>query len=154
MGELMPLLNYTTKISAIKTANQIVEILAKHRATSVMMDYDGQGAVTGIKWRIESNNDSLGFALPVNVDAVFQVMTKQRISLTDAVKRRAQSERTAWRNIKDWVEAQMALIETGQAPLEQIFLPYMLNDAGETFYHALAETGFKALPAAGEEWSK
>lgn len=144
----MPLLNYTTKIPAIKTANQIVEILAKHRASSVMMDYDGQGTVTGIKWRVESKNGSLGFALPVNVDAVFQVMTKQRINLTDAVKRRAQSERTAWRNIKDWVEAQMALLETGQAPLEQIFLPYMLNDAGDTLYHVLAESGFKALPAA------
>ncbi len=144
----MPLLNYTTKIEAAKTASQIVEILATHRATNIMLDYDGLGSVTGIKWRVDTGGESLGFALPVNVEAVFQVMTKQRISLTDAGKRRAQSERTAWRNIKDWVEAQMALLETGQAPLEQIFLPYMLNDAGETLYHVLAENGFKALPAA------
>jgi len=142
----MPLLNYTTKIAADKTAAEIVSILAKHRATNIMMDYDGAGTITGIKWRVDSEHGPLGFSLPVNVDAVFQVMTKQRVHLTDSDRRRAQSERTAWRNIKDWVEAQMALLESGQAPLEQIFLPYMLS-GDQTLYQVMLADKFRALPA-------
>lgn len=143
----MPLLNYTTKIEAAKTARQIVDILAKHRATNIMMDYDGRGNVTGLKWRVDRDPAPVAFALPVNVEAVYQILTKQRVNLNDGGRRRKQAERTAWRNIKDWVEAQMALLESGQAEIEQIFLPYMLI-GDQTVYEAIAEGGFKALPAA------
>ena len=145
----MPLLNYTTTIKVEKTASEIVGILAKHRATNIMMDYDGTGNVTGIKWRVDADQGPLGFQLPVNIEAVFQVMTKQGILRSDNQKRRAQAERTAWRILKDWVEAQMALLETNMVQLEEIFLPYMLTGE-QTLYQVLAAGGFKALPQPRE----
>lgn len=147
----MPLLNYTTKIEAVKTAAEIVTILAKHRAVNIMMDYDGAAKVTGIKWRVETEQGPLGFQLPVNVDAVFGVMSKQRILNNNSHLRRLQSERTAWRILKDWIEAQMALLETDMVKMEEIFLPYMLS-GDKTFYQVMLADGFRAaaLPAGIE----
>ena len=47
-----------------------------------------------------------------------------------------QAERVAWRIVKDWVEAQMAILESEMVKLDEIFLPYMVNDAGQTLYEA------------------
>ena len=52
----------------------------------------------------------------------------------------------AWRIIKDWVEAQMALLATGMVDLEEIFLPYMLS-GDRTLYQELMTRGFRALPS-------
>jgi hypothetical protein len=42
----------------------------------------------------------------------------------------------AWRIIKDWVEAQMAILESQMVQMEEIFLPYMVNRQGQTFFEA------------------
>ena len=142
----MPILDYTTTIAAEKTASQIVAILARHGATNVMMDYE-DGKVAGIAWRIDREPESVSFRLPVNIPAVYSVLTNQRVLRTDPLKRREQAERTGWRILKNWIDAQMALLETEQVELEQIFLPYMLSD-GATLYEVLAERDFRNLPVA------
>ena len=53
-----------------------------------------------------------------------------------------QAYRVAWRNILDWVEAQMALLEIEMAKIEEIFLPYMVNSTGETFFERMEQRGF------------
>lgn len=47
-----------------------------------------------------------------------------------------QSERVAWRIIKDWVETQMAILESEMVQMDEIFLPYMLNSKGQTVFEA------------------
>ena len=42
-----------------------------------------------------------------------------------------QAYRVAWRNILDWVQAQMALLEIGMAKMEEVFLPYMQQTTSE-----------------------
>ena len=64
--------------------------------------------------------------------------------MTAAEARRQQAIRTSWRILKDWVEAQMALLETGMVTMDEIFLPYMLS-GGQTFYQALVAGEFEAL---------
>ena len=49
-------------------------------------------------------------------------------------KTTVQADRVAWRILKDWVEAQLALIATQMVSLDQIMLPYMLMDEGLTVY--------------------
>lgn len=142
----MRLLNYTTNISADQTAAEIVGILARHGATNIMMDY-AQGKITGIAWRIDREPTPISFRILVNIPAVYTVMTAQGILKTNLTKRREQAERTGWRILKDWIEAQMALLETEMVQLEEIFLPYML--VGEkTLYQVMANQNFKALQAA------
>ena len=140
----MPLLNYTTKVPAEKTAAEIMSMLAKKGATQVMMDYGLGGQPVGLKWRVNTAYGPLGFALPINSEAVAEVFIRQGVLTTNIQSRKEQAERTAWRIVKEWVGAQMALIETEMVSMEEVFLPYMLTD-GRTVYEALSEGHFKAL---------
>lgn len=44
------------------------------------------------------------------------------------------AERVAWRILRDWVMAQMAILETEMVAIDQIMLPYMVDDQGHTVY--------------------
>ena len=44
----------------------------------------------------------------------------------------------SWRIIKDWVEAQMALIETRMVTSAQVFLPDAVTKDGQTVYEYIA----------------
>lgn len=47
-----------------------------------------------------------------------------------------------WRIVKDWIEAQCALIEIGMATVEVVFMPYLIvNSSGETLAHKILEGG-------------
>lgn len=72
-----------------------------------------------------------GIRLPANVDAVQKVLTRQKVKCD-----REQAERVAWRIVKDWVEAQMAILESEMVQMDEIFLPYMVNDRGQTVFAA------------------
>lgn len=70
--------------------------------------------------------------MPVNYDAVYEVLTEEgRIFKGDAERRKEQARRVAWRILKDWIEAQIALLESGMVEMEEIFLPYMLAGADD-----------------------
>lgn len=141
----MPILNYTTKVPADKTASEIMAMLAAHGARQVMMDFGDDHQPVALKWRLETGGDSLAFSLPINVDKVFEVLTRQRVLTNSPDRRREQAQRTAWRIVKEWVGAQLALIETEMVSMDEVFLPYML--AGErTLYQVLVENRFRALP--------
>lgn len=63
--------------------------------------------------------------------AVMAVLHKQKVKCD-----REQAERVAWRIVKDWVEAQMAILESEMVHMDEIFLPYMVNNSGQTFFQA------------------
>lgn len=126
----MAIKNYTTKIDAYTSIGEIQGALAKHGARKIMIDYDESGIPIGIAFAIEMNGSTQGFMLPANVDGVLAVFKKQKVK-TD----RAQAERTAWRNVRDWIMAQMAFIESGNVEMDEIFLPY-LSDGNKTLYQA------------------
>ncbi len=50
--------------------------------------------------------------------------------------------RVGWRILKDWVRAQMAILETEMVEIEQIFLPYMEAKDGRTLYETMIDKGF------------
>lgn len=47
--------------------------------------------------------------------------------------------------MKDWLEAQLALVRAGMADVEQVFLPYAQNERGETVFDTLRESRFHGL---------
>ena len=52
-----------------------------------------------------------------------------------------QAEKVAWRILKDWVDAQMALIEIEMVKMEEVFLPYtIIDNFGTTVYERLEQT--------------
>lgn len=126
----MPLKNYTTKIDCYASIGEIQAALAKHGARKIMIDYDESGQPEGIAFAIQSGNTGQMFILPANVDGVMAVFEKQKVKAD-----REQAERTAWRNVRDWIMAQMAFIESGNVQMDEIFLPY-LTDGKKTLYEA------------------
>ena len=146
----MPLLNYTTKIPAEQTAAEIMFILVKKGATEILTHYGPAGMATGLKWRMKTANGAMGFSLPINTDAVFEILTRDRVMKTNPEARMQQANRTAWRIIKEWILAQMALIETEMVTVEEVFLPYMLTGK-QTLYQALSNGDLKMLPGADLE---
>ncbi len=147
----MGLLNYTTSISGEKTVSEIQSKLAKSGAHQILHEYDGFGNVSALSFRINTKFGNMAFRLPANISAVEAVLRKQfrrgKYATTE------QATRVGWRILKDWVEAQLALIETGMVTIEQVFLPYAQNESGQTIYEALVEKKFSglALPAPSEK---
>lgn len=125
----MPIKNYTTKVDVYQSLGEIQGALAKNGARKIMIDYDENGNPVGVTFGINTPQGSLGFLLPANIEGVLKVFAKQKIK-TD----RPQAERTAWRNIRDWVLAQMAFVEAGNVEVDEVFLPYLTDGKGRTLY--------------------
>jgi len=126
----MPLLNYTTKVDVYATIGAIQGVLVKHGAKKIMQDYDDEGHVQALAFMVETSAGPRGIRLPANVEAVQRVLAKQKVKAD-----REQAERVAWRILKDWIEAQMAILESEMVQMDEIFLPYMIvNNAGQTLF--------------------
>jgi hypothetical protein len=143
------LLNYTTTIAAEKTAAEIQKALVKAGATKVMVDYR-DGRPTALTFQIKTEFGERAFRLPVNPHPVQAVLSRQRSA--GKIDRRyasaEQAERTAWRVALEWVQVQLAYIETGMVTADQILLPYMTTQDGGTVYEAFVAQQL-ALPATG-----
>lgn len=151
------ILNYTTVIAAEKTQNEIKAILRAHQARSVTEVY-ADGKVTAIEFVFDTGWGERPYLLPAKPDVVTALMVEQRNKGKRTWDRGyvdpdnvpqsivEQAERTAWRTIKDWVEAQMALMATRQVSFEQVFLPYALVDEGRTMFDVYSDSQ-KALPS-------
>src|SRR6266446_8814999 len=61
------------------------------------------------------------------------------------IRTKEQAARVAWRIVKDWLEAQLAMIEAGLVDLEQVFLPYAQNQSGQTVYDVMRSQRFSNL---------
>lgn len=120
----MALLNYTSTVAAGRTAEQISATLAKHGASQVLIDY-GEGGVDGLAFAIPTEFGVMRYRLPVDIGAIEKVMRGDR-TIPPRYKTVEQAERTAWRILKDWIEAQLALVETRMVSLDEVMLPYLL----------------------------
>lgn len=150
----MGLLNYSTNIGAQKTAGEIQAILAKHGARAIMIEYGDDGTAEALSFKVKTPQADCGFRLPVEPASVLKVLEQQRaagkLRSHGVPVNREQAVKVAWRIVKDWVEAQMALLETEMVRIEEIFLPYLITDSGQTLYQVMAGRGF-LLPPGKEE---
>lgn len=134
----MPLLNYTTKIDAFKTISEIQRTLAQCGASAVMTDYDQNGFITSLSFKIRLGEQEIAFRLPTDWRPVLQVM-EQDYRVPKALKTEEQALRVAWRITKDWVEAQAAFIETAMVTTAQVFLPYAVTSDGQSLYEYISQ---------------
>ena len=149
----MPLLNYTTTIEAAKTVGEIQGILVGHGAKSVLINYGEDGTIEALAFQVLTPHGNVGIRLPIDPDAVLKVLTQQN-RLGRVPKRyinHAQAVRVAWRIVKDWVAAQMAILETEMVKMEQIFLPYVITKEGRTLYEVMVDHHFQLGPGEGGE---
>lgn len=129
----MPILNYTTKVDSAKTVSEIQQILGRKGASHVSVDYQN-GREVAVTFGIDVSGVPINFRLPCNVEGVAKALYRDKKHV--ASRDKSQCERVAWRIVKDWVEAQMALIEAGQAEIAEVFMPYAIHASGQTMFQA------------------
>lgn len=85
-----------------------------------------------------------GIRLPVKVEECLEVLKREKKNSprSNIKATREQAERVAWRILKDWIEAQMALLDIEMVRFEEIFLPYIETQNGKTIYEQLEEKKF------------
>lgn len=90
-------------------------------------------------FQIEVKGQQLRYRLPCRADRVWDVLSKQYHA--GKVERRyttmQHANRVAWRIIKDWIEAQLAIVEAGMVDMAEVFMPYQLMSSGETMYEVM-----------------
>ncbi len=119
------------------TFSKIQEILAKHGARKIMFEYGQDGWIYGIAFQINFGEKEFSIRLPARIEQVAIKMYGRPLQNIDQ-KRREQSYRTAWANIRDWIDAQMAMIDTGMVQIGEIFLPYFVMKDGHTHFEQVA----------------
>ena len=140
--------NYTSGVPAHKSVSRIEAQLAAHGAQSVVKQYVDR-RLAAVSFFMQLDDRLVPFRLPARVDRVEQVLTGavRRPRKSTLAKVAEQAERTAWKIISDWVDAQMALIELQQADLAEVFLPYIWDEKkGRSFYQAVITEGYTLLP--------
>lgn len=140
----MAIKNYTSKISVKKSIEEIQEALLKGGARRIMIDYDEAGDPVSVIFGLMVEGRMLGFQLPANIDGVEAAFKQQKLKVD-----REQAKRTAWRNIRDWVLAQMAFVEAGNALVDEVFWPYLTDGKGNSLYSAF-RNGQLSLPGSNE----
>lgn len=143
-----PIYMETTEIPAERTAAEVSMALVQAGAATVSVRYK-DGKIIGMSWTMQVRGVELPFAMPARIEPVFQILKKRRTGYLDneAIARiRAQSERVAWRQLLRWVQAQLAMIEVGMVQRAEVFMPYMTQADGSTFFEYF-ESKQLALPA-------
>lgn len=155
-GEQMPIKNYSTNISVERTISQIEKILALHGANAIMKEYDGAGKVTAVNFIVDfREGKTIPFRMPLNIQALMEKINydidnpQEREGRIPSTRRDDMdyARRVGWRIIKDWIDAQMALVDLEQVKLIQVFLAYAYDALNKrTFYEILEENNFNSLP--------
>lgn len=130
------ILNYTTTVEAGRTVGEIISLLVQKRAVSINTDYEG-GKASAITFVVKVADNMIPFRMVPNVIGVSRKLPNPGDT--------ARAERVAWRILLRWVEAQMAMVDSAQAELGQVFLPYAVRPDGNTIWHAFQMSNTKQL---------
>lgn len=146
----MAILNYTTTVEAYKTVSEIEHILVQHKAKSILKNYEGE-ELKSLSFIINNGELDIPVQLPVKIDECLAVLKAEKKAGTKNIKdTREQAERVAWRILKDWLLAQVALLDINMVKLTEIFMPYIVGIDGKTLYKKLEENNFALLDKQGK----
>lgn len=144
-------LNYTTSIDADKSAMECIAILTKHGASRIGISVGEDRQPDGLDFVIRTPFGLRSYSLPVNIPGTEKALMAawRARKIEPRFKTTDQARRVAWRVLKDWLEAQLALIEAGAVDLPQVMLPYLRVDEEHTLYSAWIENETRALERGG-----
>lgn len=154
----MALFMETTQIDAERTAQEIKKLLVGAGATDIYEKYENK-KISALSFQLDIDGKPVPFTLPIRTSPVFELMKKGRSRawlehwrFKEKHKQQLidQAERVAWRQILRWLQAQVALIETGMVQAQEVFMPYHEVAPGVTLFTAIQNRRI-ALPAYGGE---
>ena len=127
--------NYTTSISASKSISEIIDFVIEINASGISQVIEDKKCIA-INFAIteERLGNTITYRLKANPEAAYQILISKRKRITPEIKENIsiQANKVAWRILRDWVHAQCALIQLGQATPIQLFLSYALDEKTNT----------------------
>ncbi len=136
--KIMALKNYASTAALPNMFNAIEKTLSSHGAKQIIRDYDDTGRIKAISFIVPTSKGDLGIRLPARYDQVERIFKEQGVRYKPE-----QPYRTAWATIRDWIDAQMALIDWEMVKPEEVFLPYAIDRSGKTYFEVLESRGFQ-----------
>jgi hypothetical protein len=143
------MLNYSTTIAATKTVGEIQQLLAKKGVRKIVVDYDKDTNPIALTFALDWNGIPTFYALPCRWEGVQKALARNP-KIRPSGRTKEQALRVAWRIIKDWTEAQLAIIEAELAELPEVFLPYAITRDKGTFYAYTSSRRDQFLLPTGE----
>jgi hypothetical protein len=139
--------NYTSSVPADKSILKIETIIVGIGATNITKEYEN-GKVCAISFAVKRGEYVHPFKLPARKESIKKLLLSQykRPKAAQIVECERQAERTAWKNVKEWVELQATMIKLEQVEFMEVFLPYAYSlEHGKTLYELSKESDFKLL---------
>lgn len=143
---------YSTTIAATKTCAEMQDMLVRNGARRIMVEYE-DGFPCGLVFSLDTPHGERGFTLPVDIVRMQKMLVRlgndrKLGKLTRSTwSSKEHAARVAWRIMKDWLGAQLALIQSNMVDMDQVMLPYMSYD-GRTLYETWKDNELRALEAA------
>jgi hypothetical protein len=125
-----------------------MKCLVKHGAMKIVSDYDGQ-TPSALTFCLQIKGTLIAFSIPSNYKGVLTAMENDR-KIPRRMCTKEQALKVSWRIVKDWIEAQMAIVEAQLADIAEVFLPYAITKSGNTLYQEIQQTGMKMLKQGDE----
>lgn len=128
----------TTKVAPSKTVGQISSVLLRAKARQIITDYSGEGELKAIAFTLDLPGipNPVAFRLPCRTE-----------KLATLLRDKKQAERTGWRQVLRWVEAQIAMIDAGMTQAHEVFMPYALIPHTDNTMFQMWESQQKMLAA-------
>jgi hypothetical protein len=146
-------LNYTTRVPARQTIAECQDLLGQAGAHSVSVLYEDRKPA-GLSFELPTPAGVRVFALPVNPDGILKLL--KTMDWPPSMRKNGQAAKlmtrdhaitVAWRVAKDWLEAQLAIIDASMVTIDQVMLPYLQVEPGVTVYDRFLENAKAMLEA-------
>jgi hypothetical protein len=138
--------NFSTEIPVGRTIAEIEKMLTKYGATKIMKEYEGELPVM-LVFAITTEHGQMGIRLPIHPDKIMDVFKFQVSNgklprkYWDGDWAHEQAHRVAWRIIRDWLDAQLTLLNIQMVKIDEIFLPYIYNDKLKMTVYEMLDKG-------------
>lgn len=94
----MAILNYTTTVDSFKTVSEIEYILMKHKAKSIMKNYESE-SITGLSFLIDTGMQQIPVRLPVKVDECLEVLKREKKIIQEAISKLQEIRQSVWHGV-------------------------------------------------------
>lgn len=144
----VPPANYTTVVPVTRTLSEIQDMLVKRGVQHVATEFL-EGLPCGLSFTLSTPQGEKVYRLPVEVDAMHRLLCKIADeghgalgTKPDTLRRTTidHAARVSWRVVRDWIRAQLTLVDAEMAKLDQVFLPYMVLSSGDTVFQVFEQS--------------
>lgn len=124
----MPLAKSRTRVHYDKTIDEIRKILVKAGAKKIVFDYDLE-LPTKLSFSYPFKEEMMYFTLPLRFNGIRENMKKLKVQGGDE-----QTLNIGWRVMKDWILAQLTMVDAEVAEFSEVFFSYGVTRDGTTMY--------------------